>query len=62
MGNAFEMIAVGNNCPGYTPMYDGFQALSAESQTKSCRTCSHFEKGICNIDYYDKVVSSLDQA
>ncbi|WP_027626652.1 hypothetical protein [Clostridium lundense] len=62
MGNAYEMMAVGENCPGYMPIYDGFQSSTGEPQNKSCRNCLNFENEICTIDYYDKVVSSFDQA
>ena len=53
MGNAY--------CPGYMPIYDGFQSSTGEPENKSCRNCLNFENEICTIDYYDKVVAGLDQ-
>ncbi|MEW9097193.1 MAG: hypothetical protein AB2417_19110 [Clostridiaceae bacterium] len=61
MGNAYEMMAVADNCPGYLPIYDGFQSSTGEPENKSCRNCLNFEKGVCTINYYDKVVKGLDQ-
>lgn len=61
MGNLYEMIEVAKNCSGYTPGYNGMQSSTCDLGDKSCKNCTHFRDGVCTINYYDKVVKSLDQ-
>lgn len=62
MTSKMQLHAVGEMCPGYKPLQE-FLSTSAkdDDDITSCETCSHWERGKCNIDLFDKVLSSLDQ-
>ncbi|AVP55971.1 hypothetical protein [Clostridium tetani] len=61
MGNAYEMMAVAESCPGYKANYDEIQSSTEEFDNKSCRNCINFENEVCKIDYYDTIVKGFDQ-
>ncbi|ADL07581.1 hypothetical protein [Thermosediminibacter oceani] len=63
MVSKMQLHAVGEACPGYTYIGDDAVGSSFEDAEKivSCETCIHWVRGRCNIDLFDKVLSSLDQ-
>lgn len=63
MVSKMQLHAVGEMCPGYVYNEGIFGVSSAETDEKitSCETCIHWEKGRCNIDLFDKVLTDLDQ-
>ena len=63
MVSKMQLRSVGEMCPGYIQAGRTSWALAAENIEKdvSCETCIHWEDSRCNIDLFDKVLSSLDQ-
>jgi len=63
MVSKMQLHAVGEMCPGY--VFTGNASWMPSSDTEenlvSCETCIHWEKGRCNIDLFDKVLTDLDQ-
>ncbi|MGI6485874.1 MAG: hypothetical protein GX759_06355 [Thermoanaerobacterales bacterium] len=64
MVSKMQLKSVGQMCPGY--MYAGDATwmpsmVVNEAPVVSCETCIHWEKERCNIDLFDKVLTSLDQ-
>ena len=58
-----QLHAVGKMCPGYKPYSQSLLSSleNADDNPVSCETCNHWVNEKCNIDYFDKVLSSLDQ-
>ncbi|MDI3481613.1 MAG: hypothetical protein PWQ97_1268 [Tepidanaerobacteraceae bacterium] len=58
-----QLQLVGENCPGYVNNNNasGINSSITDESVVSCETCIHWDKGKCNIDLFDKVVSDLDQ-
>lgn len=63
MTSKMQLHAVGEMCPGYvfignTPW---MPTQDTSDRLVSCETCIHWENNKCNVDLFDKVLSSLDQ-
>jgi hypothetical protein len=63
MVSKMQLHSVGKMCPGYIQAGNVSWVLAAEDIKKgvSCETCIHWEDNRCDIDLFDKVLSSLDQ-
>jgi len=63
MVSKMQLHSVGEMCPGYLAADDASWMPSTKNSEKdvSCETCIHWEDNRCNIDLFDKVLSSLDQ-
>jgi len=63
MVSKMQLQAVGEECPGYL-FVNNASWMPTQDNTEtiiSCETCVHWENNKCNIDLFDKVLSSLDQ-
>jgi hypothetical protein len=56
-----QMEHIANSCHGYNPVSSGFQSNIGTARSKSCQNCEHFKNEKCEVNLYDKVLSSLDQ-
>lgn len=63
MTSKMQLHAVGTMCPGYKPFGKSLSSSvdNMDNDLISCETCDHWINEKCNIDYFDKVLSSLDQ-
>ncbi len=63
MVSKMQLNSVGEVCPGYLPADNASWMLSTVDSEKdaSCESCIHWEENRCNIDLFDKILSSLDQ-
>lgn len=56
-----QLDAVGKMCPAYKPNESFVDSINNDLDSVSCSTCVHWKKGLCEIDLFDEVLSSLDQ-
>lgn len=52
------MMSVAQNCNGYAPVSEGMQSGGTG---ESCSNCRNFKHNKCEKDYFDKVLSTLDE-
>ena len=56
-----DMMHVAISCHGYTPIKEGFVSTIGSEKCKSCRNCENLRNEKCQVNLYDKVLTSLDQ-
>lgn len=56
-----QLDTVGKMCPGYSPDEKFSDTIQNDSANISCSTCVHWKNGMCRVDLFDEVLSSLDQ-
>lgn len=63
MVSKMQLHAVGEMCPGYVNNgnVSGINPAITEEKTVSCETCIHWDRGRCDINLFDKVLTDLDQ-
>ncbi|MDD4569055.1 MAG: hypothetical protein PHE70_02870 [Tepidanaerobacteraceae bacterium] len=63
MVSKMQLHSVGEICPGYLMADNASWMPTIEDLEKdvSCETCIHWEDNKCNINLFDKVLTSLDQ-
>lgn len=61
MASKMQLDTVGKMCPGYNAREESSPTFQDIDFDISCNTCVHWKKGLCEIDLFDEVLSSLDQ-